>query len=163
MLVVADTTPLRYLVEIEAVFVLPVLFQEVVIPPAVLAELDRSAAPRSVRAWLDDLPAWLRVQRPAPGEVLPGLDPGESEAIRLACEINADLLLIDEHEGSRVAARKGLAVTGTLGVLDVGAERGLIDLSPVLDRLIQTSFRCTPELLDRLRHKHTGRVNPSSL
>ena len=51
--------------------------------------------------------------------LIPGqLDPGESEAIALAVEVDADILLIDEQTGRQEAVRRGLKVAGTLSVLD---------------------------------------------
>jgi predicted nucleic acid-binding protein len=78
------------------------------------------------------------------------LDPGEYDAILLALHLKADLVLMDEREGVEEARHLGLTVTGTLGVLDRGAERGLIELAPAIARLRQTNFRIDPALLDRL-------------
>jgi len=57
---------------------------------------------------------------------------------------------MDEREGVEEARRLGLVVTGTLGVLDRAAERGLIELAPAIARLRQTNFRIDPGVLDRL-------------
>ncbi len=59
-------------------------------------------------------------------------------------------MIIDDREGVEEARRLGLAVTGTLGVLDRGAEHGLIELAAAFARLRQTNFRIDPALLDRL-------------
>jgi predicted nucleic acid-binding protein len=42
---------------------------------------------------------------------------GEAEAIALATDINAEIVLIDAQEGRQLASKTGLAVTGVLGVL----------------------------------------------
>jgi predicted nucleic acid-binding protein len=68
------------------------------------------------------------------------LDPGERQAIQLAKQEHADLLLIDEKLGPRIARERGLAVTGTLGVLLQAAERGLIDIEQALTDLRATDF-----------------------
>jgi predicted nucleic acid-binding protein len=81
---------------------------------------------------------------------LPHLDVGERDAILLALEIKADLVLMDEREGVEEATRLGFTVTGTLGVLDRAAEKGWLDLPDVLRRLRATNFRVSPTLLDRL-------------
>ena len=76
---------------------------------------------------------------------LEALGAGEREAIALAQETRADALLIDEEEGRRAA--RALTVTGTLGVLERAAARGLLDLPSVLTRLRTTSFRVREALL----------------
>ena len=78
------------------------------------------------------------------------LDRGEEDALRLALHYNADLVLMDERDGVEEARRLGLTVTGTIGVLDRAAERGLIDLNLTFARLRQTNFHINPALLERL-------------
>jgi predicted nucleic acid-binding protein len=78
------------------------------------------------------------------------LDPGEHDAILLALDVNADLVVMDDREGVEEARRLGLTVTGTLGVLDRAAERGLIDLPSAISALRYTNFRIDPSLLDQL-------------
>ena len=149
MIVVADTSPLNYFVQIGCESVLSSLYQRVLIPPSVLAELGHAGAPRIVGEWLLDLPRWIEVRRTAaPQDVaLADLDPGEREAIQLAQEQRADLLLIDERRGRLVAKRRGLATTGTLGVLLAAAQKGLLDAASTYQQLAtKTNFRCSPEL-----------------
>jgi predicted nucleic acid-binding protein len=57
MLVIADTSPLNYLVWVDAVEVLPQLYSKVIIPPEVLA----TDAPAVVRSWANNLPSWIGV------------------------------------------------------------------------------------------------------
>ena len=59
---------------------------------------------------------------------LDSLDRGESVAIALGMRLKADLILIDDRKGAAAALSRGLQVTGTLGVLDLATERGLVDL-----------------------------------
>jgi predicted nucleic acid-binding protein len=95
----------------------------------------------------------LRIVRPAGVDEdvsIERLDLGERDAILLALQLKADLILMDEREGVDEARRLGLMVTGTLGVLDRAAERGLIELAPVIARLRKTNFRIDPVLLQRL-------------
>ena len=106
ILVVADTTPLRYLVEIGYEHLLPRLFTKVWIPSAVAGEMRRQRTPAVVRNWAEQLPSWIEVRKieGSPSEPeLAGLDRGEWEAIELARAIHANLLLIDERTGARMA------------------------------------------------------------
>jgi len=155
MIVVADASPLNYLVLIDQIGLLPVLYQKALIPEAVLAELQRPRAPKSVGLWAATPPTWLEVcvVHGVPDEGLVGLDPGERDAILLALERGAGLVLIDEAEGRREAEQHHLRVAGTLAVLEQAAQRALIDLPTAMERLRQTNFRLTSnlsrQLLDR--------------
>lgn len=64
------------------------------------------------------------------------LDPGESESIALALELGADLILLDEHDGRRLAQQQGLKPMGVVGVLLLAKQRGLLPpIRPELDAL----------------------------
>jgi len=69
------------------------------------------------------------------------LDAGERAALALALELKADLVLMDDRDGVAVAHRQGLAVTGTLSVLDLAARQHLVDLADAFTRLKATNFR----------------------
>ncbi len=148
-LVVADTSPLRFLVEIGYEQTLPRLFQQIWIPGAVARELRHDRTPELVRQWAERLPAWVHVREVGSsgfdhesGEI----DRGEWEAIELAREIHANLLLIDDRAGVQAAREQGFTVTGTLGVLVEAAASGLIDIEEALERLGETKFRRTSDL-----------------
>jgi predicted nucleic acid-binding protein len=153
-LVVADTGPLNYLVLVDAIELLPRIFEQIVIPVAVYAELAHPDAPTPVRTFIAQKPAWLEVHPnppPAEGEVVaPTLDAGERAAIALAALIHADLILMDDRAGVAAAHQRGFTVTGTLGVLDLAARRGLIDLTTAFANLKRTNFRYPPEVMDAL-------------
>jgi predicted nucleic acid-binding protein len=160
-LVIADTGPINYLVLIGNVDVLPVLFEKVILPSAVKAELADADAPASVRDWIADPPAWLEVYE-TPSDsfeqiYVEGLDEGEASAIALAIALDADLLLMDDRKGVVAARGKGLHVTGTLGVLDLAAQRGLVNFAEAVNRLRRTTFRVPEALLDSLAKKHAQR------
>jgi predicted nucleic acid-binding protein len=129
MIVVADTAPLNYLIQIDCDGILPKLYGRIVVPASVMQELRHVSAPASVRTWLADVPVWLDVRLivAAPDAELADLDPGEREAIQLAEEQHADLLLIDERKGRQRARLRGLKTTGTLGVLLSAGRLRLID------------------------------------
>lgn len=86
--VVADATPLHYLILIDAVHVLPRMFETIHVPIEVRDELSSEAAPSIVRSWMQQPPRWLEVvAAPAAGTddaSLAALDLGERAAIALA-------------------------------------------------------------------------------
>lgn len=160
MLVVADTSPVNYLILIQHEVVLPALYKRMIIPPAVLADLQHSRTPRSVRAWGAHLPAWCEVHQPQQAldaQQYPKLGVGEREAIALAQELQAPLLLIDDADGREEAERRALMATGTLGILEAAAIHGLIDLPSALARLQATTFRARAELFQELLARDAAR------
>lgn len=113
MIVVADTSPLNYLVVTGYDHLLPKLFGTILVPVAVFEELNDPNSPEQVRQWIGNLPEWLRVQ-PVIGFVsaIGNLGRGETEGIALAEALRADLLLIDDAEAREEAERRSLTVTG---------------------------------------------------
>jgi predicted nucleic acid-binding protein len=153
-LVIADTGPVNYLILIGHIDLLPRMFERVVLPSAVQAELSNSLAPPAVQRWMADFPAWLEIAETPAAAVSTGIHKGEAAAIALAAAMHADLLLIDDRRGARVAKQQGLRVTGTLGLLDLAAERGLVDFAGAIRALENTSFRRPEALLQALLNKH---------
>jgi predicted nucleic acid-binding protein len=149
MIIVSDTSPLNYLVLIQCEHVLPALFGRVLAPPAVINELRHAHTPAMVRAWADALPNWLEIQSPTALDPQLKLGPGETEAICLAREMHAQLVLIDERKATKVAQEMGLVVTGTLGVLVAASQRGLIRLANAISALPPT-FRAPEPMLREL-------------
>lgn len=167
-LVVADTGPVRYLAVIESIHLLPQLFDQIIIPKAVLAELTHPRAPEAARRWANDLPSWAVVREAVQVELAGVLDPGEAEAIALAGELKVDLVLIDEREARREATRRRIPVIGTVGILEEAAARGLVELPEALQRLIATNFRIDRRYLDdalrrdsERRERQTRRRDPT--
>lgn len=106
-------------------------------------------------------PSWLQVDTPA-GDAfddpsLKGLDEGEKAALVLAASLVADLVLMDDRDGVRVARSKGFRVTGALGVIDLGARRGLLDIADAFERIKRTNFRYRQEIMDELLNQKKGR------
>jgi len=159
MIVIADTTPLNYLVLIDQPHLLPQLYGRVLIPQAVYDELQQERTPAPVRAWVANRPAWLEVRQasvPLDSE-LEELDRGEREAIALALELQADLLILDDRDARVEASRRNLVVIGTLRVLEDAAQLGLVDLPRALLRLQQTTFRASPYLVRALLDRDAER------
>jgi predicted nucleic acid-binding protein len=158
VIVVSDTSPLNYLVIIGAIDVLPKLFGEIHLPTQVLVELTRSKAPVHVKQWASSPPQWLRVSTPS--ITIPSLDRlglGEAQAIALATELNANIILIDERKGRRIAAALGFDAVGTLTVLEFAAERKLLDLAAVLKTLRATTFYITDSYIDAALERDAAR------
>ncbi len=159
-LVVADTGPLHYLVLTGDITLLSSLFAKVLAPERVRDELAHARAPEAIRAWIAAPPAWLEIRRVEDergADDLAELDAGERDAISLALATKADLLLIDDREGVAAARRRGFAVTGTLGLLDLAARNGLVDLAAAFARLRATSFYYREGLLDALLAQHEAK------
>jgi predicted nucleic acid-binding protein len=162
MLVIADTTPLRYLVTLGQDGLLPALFGQILIPPAVADELRHPKAPAAVRTWIAAPPPWLQIRPTSlqPDAALMRLDPGEREALMLAQELRADLVLVDEREARAEAARRAFNAMGTLRVLELAAERNLVDSPSMLTRLQDARFYMTPQMVEALLAHDAARKRP---
>jgi hypothetical protein len=136
LIVVSDTSPILNLSAVGIVHLLHDLYGDIVVPPAVQRELTRNAVQ------LD--PSWTRVvaaqNQTQVAALREQLDAGEAEAIVVASELEAELLLVDEKRGRRLAIERGLEVTGLLGVLAEAKLRGLIPrCQPLLDDMIRVA------------------------
>jgi predicted nucleic acid-binding protein len=137
--VVSDTSPVRALAHLQHLDLLRDLFGTVSLPPAVVDELRR---PTSGGPIVDvSAHSFFRVQQPLDrGDVerfLESLDIGESEALALAMELRASIVLIDEAAGRAVAEELGFLAIGTCGILLRARQRGLVgEIKPLLDDLI---------------------------
>lgn len=148
MIVVSNTSPLNYLVLIEAIGVVPQLYDRIYVPAQVMAELKSDDAPAVVRAWSGSYVPWRTVREMPEFESPPDLHPGEAAAISLAIQMKADLILIDERRARQFAAANGLSVSGTLGVIRDATQFGLIDGRQVIARLQATNFRASNALIE---------------
>ncbi len=133
-----------FLAKIHRLDVLLLLYDEVIIPAAVLDEV--AAKPGEVAEQIQTLVQEQKFQvRQATKhflERLPrGLGVGEREAIALTMETTADLVILDDQQGRQVARDKGLSVTGTIGVFVEARGRGLVaSVRRELDRLIEAGI-----------------------
>ena len=158
MIIVSDTAPLRYLINIDEANILERLFARILIPQAVFDEMQRSKTPQKVKDWLNNHPSWLEIRHADISLYTPqkriGL--GEREAFALAIELQADAVLLDDN-GARVEAnRLNLTIIRTIDLLERAAIKGLLDLPAAIAKLEQTNFRMPPKdvldaMLDRDR------------
>ena len=157
MIVISDTSVITNLAAIGYLQLLLQLYKRVLIPEAVDRELVDIEPP--VPETLEVLNAtWLEVRQVVNREVIERLqnevrlDPGESEVIALVLELEADLLLIDEHRGRAEANRLGIKITGLLGILVEAKQKNLINaVKPLIDALIATSeFRISSALYSQI-------------
>lgn len=153
MIVVSDTTPLTYLLQLKYEFLLEGLYQKLIIPPAVQEELlgfapTRAASENLFRA------EWICIQKPTSLIELPPvfkIDKGEWEAISLALEIKAGLVLIDERLGTALAKQHNLQTIGLLGILIEAKRQHLITaVKPLLDLLIEKRIFLTKNLYHKI-------------
>lgn len=149
MIVVADTSPLNYLILIDQINVLSHLFGTLRIPQAVADELADEGAEKSVRDWIAKPPLWLQITQVSHArieQVSARLDWGERAAIALAQQLGADLLLIDERMGRQVAAEENIPVAGLLAVLAEAVHLEWVTPAEAIAGLRQTTFRASPQL-----------------
>jgi predicted nucleic acid-binding protein len=157
MIVVADTSPINYLLLINQIDLLPRLFQKIIIPDVVRDEMLALDAPPVLQQWIVNPHDWLTVRTvPVIDTTLNTLDPGEQAAITLAQTLPADLLVIDERLGRRIASNRGISIIGTLGILDDAASQGLINLAEAIAQLQQTNFRVSRRIIQALLKKPTN-------
>ena len=160
MIVIADATPLHYLILIHQSDILSALYGRVIIPEAVRGELQAQETPDAVKRWMASPPPWIEFRHVTVGEdqSFGGLDPGEREAIALAEALHADALIIDDRAGRREAERRGLRVIGTLRVLYDAAETGLLNLAEALEALQRSGFFVNRRLSEELLRRHTEKT-----
>lgn len=154
MIVVADTSPVCYLILIRRVELRFQWFGSVAIPDEVRRELLRDPLHEAVREWAFAPPAWVTLHTiEAPNDL--DLDRGETEAVYLAKRLGA-LLIVDDGKARAVAAAQGLAIIGLIGLLARGAEQGLTDFAQAVADLEQTTFRIHPSIVAPLLQRFGG-------
>ncbi|MEE1518125.1 MAG: DUF3368 domain-containing protein [Lachnospiraceae bacterium] len=136
MLIVSDTTPIISLMKIEQLYLLEKMFGYIVIPKAVYDELtvNEKFAKEILKIKEAEFVKVGEVKNDSSVNILrnvTGLDAGESEAIVMAGEKEADLLLMDEHKGRQVAKKLGIKITGTIGILLQAFDEGMMSKEDV--------------------------------
>ena len=146
--VVSNSTPLIALASIGRFSALRELFTQVHIPQAVLSEVagdkKRRAGSREISAasWIST----VQVENIASVDFLRALvDQGEAESIVLSKELNADLLLIDDKDGRKIAESAGITCVGTVGLLLRYYRLNADEFTIALDELIAKGFRLAPK------------------
>jgi len=152
-LVVSDASPLLNLALIDRLNLLRIQFAAITAPRQVWGELtDGEDGLEALRALRDD--GFLRLVEVERSElfveIFHELDLGETAAICHAIERDADLVLLDERDGRRVARRHDLDVTGIIGVLLRGAKTAGTDLEHELDALREAGFWISDDLYARV-------------
>jgi predicted nucleic acid-binding protein len=148
-LVVSDTSPLLNLALIDRLDLLEMQFSGVTVPRQVWSELtEGNDGLEALRGLRDD--GVLRIVEVERSdlfvEIFHELDLGETAAICYAVEHDADLVLLDERDGRRVARRHDLDITGVIGVLLRGSKTGEVDLKSALDALREAGFWISDDL-----------------
>jgi uncharacterized protein len=152
MIVVSDTSIITSLIQIGRVFLLKELHGVVLIPQVVHRELLRTH---------HDIPSFIEVRAVVDKQLVSRLqaelDLGEAEAIALAKETNADLLLIDEKLGRQVALREGIRIAGLMALAVEAKQRGLLDSVRELVRRLETEagFRVSAAVKEEA-FRHAG-------
>ena len=155
MIVVSNTSPIINLAAIGRLDILRQLYGSIAIPESVYHEIavtgsgDPGSREVPALGWIETKKATNRLHVAA---LQIELDKGEAEAIVLALELNAELLLLDERRGRAVASRMGLKSVGILGCLIEAKHKGLIpSIKPILDDLIaKAGFWVTTNLYTRV-------------
>lgn len=139
---IADASGVIALSQVDLLHLLPNVFGEVTVPPAVLKEAGLVLQPR---------PPWLSVlacRKPIPPLLMrDSVGPGEREVIALALEHSPQAVLLDERLGRSIALSYGLPVIGSIRVLITAKRRGHIrTVRPHLDAMIRNGFRVSAHL-----------------
>lgn len=144
----SDTSSISNLIQIDLIYVLKELFEEIYITSSVREELYVLPNQRQIIESLD----WIKTQNPQSQslieELLGELDIGEAHSIVLALETNAEFLIIDEYRGRLIAEQRDVKIIGVLGILIKAKQNNIIPLvKPYIDKLVTIGFRLNPNLI----------------
>ena len=145
---ICDTSPIQYLHPVGLLHLLPQFYTRIVVPPAVVDELDQG---RTIGIDLPDVRAlpWMKIQAPKGLEKVPtatDLGAGEKEVLALGMQVPGSVVILDERLGRSYASALKLRFTGTLGILLSATVEGRIPrIEPVVEHLNRLGFRLAAE------------------
>ena len=158
MTIVCDTSPLLLFARADRLGLLPALYQRVVVPGAVLQEVNVQAdePARQIQVHVQqDVFQRKEAQGRSLDAVGENMGRGERAAIALARELDAELVVLDDEQGRTEARRHGLSITGSIGILIEAKERGIIaSMRRELDRLVEEGLWIDEQLYDRVLREH---------
>lgn len=158
MIIVSNTSPVVNLYVIGQLEILKILFKEIIIPEAVYNEIVIYGYGKPGSKELGNI-EWIKTRKVKDRNLVKALsnelDKGEAESIALAVESKADLLLLDEKIGRKVASRFSLNYIGLLGVIMMGKHKGVIhEVEPLLNKLtVEAGFWIAPDLYNYILTK----------
>jgi predicted nucleic acid-binding protein len=144
---ICDTSAIQYLHQVGLLHILTSLAEEVIVPPAVINELN-AGREAGINLPEENELSWVITRFPSGESALPlinDLGPGETEVLMLALEFTDSVAVIDDALARQVATVLQLQFTGTLGLLLDAKRAGLISaVAPILDQLHSLRFRLAP-------------------
>ena len=148
--IVSDTSCIGYLIQINRLDLLQMLYGEIIIPTGVFEEVLQLEERGYLLSEFKNA-SWISIQKPMDLSNVRDykhlLHKGELQAISLAIELNADLLIIDEKIGRIVAANIGFDITGLVGILITAKNMNLIaSVKENLDKVILSGCRISEKL-----------------
>ena len=143
-LIISDTTCLVLLEKIGELELLKKLYQEITITTTIFEEFKKP------------VPKWIKIQDPRNNNYFLSLsemvDPGEASAIALSIEIENSILILDDLKARKLANELQLKYTGTIGILLLAKNKGLInDFNRLIEKIQETNFRLSNAILERLK------------
>ena len=145
MLIVSDSSPLIAFSRIGRIDLLQAVVGNILIPEEVAREISEYGKNKKGVINLSDYD-WIKVKKVTYSNsvdlLLPSIDKGEAEVIVLAMENRADLVLIDELSGRKIAESFNLSILGSAGILLKAKEKGLIKaVKPLMDDMMEKGIR----------------------
>nr|CBH37999.1 conserved hypothetical protein [uncultured archaeon]CBH38510.1 conserved hypothetical protein [uncultured archaeon] len=152
--VVSNSSPLIHLTKIGQLNLLKHFFNEIIVPEAVHKECVIEGKDREDAKKIEKVD-WIKVakirDKNLKKALMMVLDEGEAEAITLALEESADLILLDESDAREVARNYGLNITGVIGVLIRAKDEGEIaSFGEILEKLKETGFWISDDLYTKI-------------